>query len=155
LTPVLAGKIVLIAIGLTASWLDATIRKLPNWLCLLTLAAGLVVTSLVSGPAALPGHLAHAFIALVVGMILFRLGVVGGGDAKFYAGVAVWFALSDALHLVMAVTLSGLAIFLVWFAWRRLKRKPIRTKPGDVHGELPYGIAISAGALITYLQQVA
>jgi len=155
LTPVLAGKIVLIALGLAASWLDTTIRKLPNWLCLLTFVAGLVLTTLVSGPAALPGHLAHAFIALVAGMVLFRFGVLGGGDAKFYAAIAVWFAFQDGFLLVMAVTLSGLVIFLAWFAWRRLTGKPVRGKPGDIHGELPYGIAISAGALIAYLQHAA
>ena len=155
LTPILAGKIVLIALGLAASWLDATTRRLPNWLCLLTLAAGLVLTILVSGADALPGHLAHAFFALLAGMVLFRFGVVGGGDAKFYAAIAVWFPLSDGLGLVIDVTLSGLVIFLAWFAWRRLTGKPIRTKPGDIQGELPYGIAIAAGALIAYFQLAA
>src|SRR3546814_1971694 len=121
----MAGKIALILLALIASWLDISARRLPNWLTLLTLAAGIAVTIFDAGFSALGSHLAHTIIALLVGMILFRFGVIGGGDAKFYAAVASWFALSGAPGLLLAVSLSGLVIFFVWFVWRRATGKPI------------------------------
>ena len=69
LTIVLAGKISLVALGLVASWLDVSKRRLPNWLSLLTLAAGLIVTGLSAGFSAVGSHLAHAAVALLVGMV--------------------------------------------------------------------------------------
>jgi len=153
LIPVLAGKIALILIGLVASWLDATIRKLPNWLCFITLAAGLAVSVWTSGFAILGSHLAHMLIALLVGMVLFRFDLVGGGDAKFYAAIASWFNLSAAAGLLVSVSLSGIVIFLVWFTWRRVRRKPVRPPSPDSNDDkLPYGIAIAVGGIVGYFR---
>jgi prepilin peptidase CpaA len=152
LTPVLASNVALVLLGLVASWLDVSVRKLPNWLSLLTLATGLAVALSSSGLPAIGSHLAHAAIALLAGMVLFRFGIVGGGDAKFYAAVASWFSLSTAAGLLVAVSLSGLVIFLVWFVWRRLTKQPIRApSPDSTSDKLPYGIAIAAGGIIQYL----
>ena len=152
----MAGKIALVLLALTASWLDISARRLPNWLTLVTLAAGIAVTIVAAGASALGSNLAHAVMALLVGMILFRFGVIGGGDAKFYAAVAAWFGLSGAPGLLLAVSLSGLVIFLVWFIWRRATGKPIRApSPDSKSDKLPYGIAIAAGAVIQYFQLAA
>ena len=149
----MAGKIALILLALIASWLDISARKLPNWLTLLTLAAGIAVTIFDAGVSALGSHLAHALLALLVGMLLFRFGIVGGGDAKFYAAVASWFSLSAAAGLLLAVSVSGLVIFLAWVIWRRVTGKPIRPpSPDSKSDKLPYGIAIAAGAVIQYFQ---
>ena len=51
-----------------AAWLDWRERRLPNWLCGVTLLAGVVVTFAVSGAAALPTHLLHAGVAVLAGM---------------------------------------------------------------------------------------
>lgn len=138
----------LIAIGLVAAWLDARTRRLPNWLSLLALAAGLAVTAVNTGIPALGSHLLHAAIALVVGMGLFRLGLIGGGDAKFYTGIAAWFSLHEAPRLLLYVSLSGLALFIVWFFWRRLTGKKIVRRAGDDDGKFPYGVAIAAGSIL-------
>ena len=152
LFPAIIGKIVLVLLGLAACWLDATVRKLPNWLSLLTALIGLGLAASSAGLSGLGSHSAHMLIALVIGMVLFRLGMVGGGDAKFYAGVAAWFSLPEALGLLLAVSLSGLVIFLLWFVGRRLARKPIRAPSGQADADkLPYGIAIAAGAIIQYV----
>lgn len=152
MTLLIAGKVALVALALIASWLDLTVRRLPNWLSLVTLLVGLSL-AIVSGLSVLGSHLAHAVVALLAGMLLFRFGMVGGGDAKFYAAVASWFGLSGAAGLLLAVSLSGLAIFLAWFVWRRATGKPIRAPSPDSHSDkLPYGIAIAAGAVIQFLR---
>lgn len=137
------------------AWLDWRERRLPNWLCGVTLLAGLAVTIVLSGLAAVPAHLWHAALALLVGMALFAPGLIGGGDAKFYAAVAVWFPLADGFRLMFAVALAGLVLTLaLWgLVWRRSGARA-GGNMGGMAGPLgqprtvPYGVAIAAGALV-------
>lgn len=141
----------LIAASLAASWNDACHRRIPNWLCAATAIAGLVVALVLSGLPALGGHALHAAIALVIGMLLFKFGIIGGGDAKFYAAMAAWFALPQAVALLVSVTLCGFVLLVVWFGHRRATGKPIGRPGGEPSEGLPYGIAIGAGAVVAKL----
>jgi prepilin peptidase CpaA len=135
----------------TAAWLDLKFRRIPNWLCVATAATGLVAAFWFGSFPALGSHVLHMFAALVGGMLLFGLGVFGGGDAKFYAAVAAWFALGKAWLLMMAVAMCGLVLLIVWFTYRRLAGYPVRKKDGAGFDGLPYGIAIGAGAMAVLL----
>lgn len=144
----LISKGLLVAACLAAGWGDLSQRRIPNWLCAATALAGLGYGFAAGGWPVLGSHAAHAALALVVGMGLFAVGAFGGGDAKFYAAVAAWFALSEAAALLMAVALSGLLLLVVWFTVRRAAGKPIRRTGGDPADTLPYGLAIGSGAVI-------
>jgi len=134
-----------------AAWLDLTQRRIPNWLCALTLVVGLVLAAATGGFAGLGSHALHAGLALLGGMALFALGGLGGGDAKFYAAAASWFGLGQATLLLVYVALSGLALLIGWFIYRRVKGIPMRQKSADPMDGLPYGIAIAAGTIATVL----
>lgn len=134
---------------LYASWSDTFQRKIANWLCILTAIAGLTVAGAAAGLPALGSHALHLAVSLAIGMVLFRFGMIGGGDAKFYAACAGWFAWADAARLLLSVSIAGLVLFLGWFTIRRIMRKPIRVSPESSFDKLPYGIAIGAGAIIT------
>lgn len=139
--PVLAILTILAGCG---AWLDWHERRLPNWLCVATLGAGLAVTIIETGLVALPSHGLHAGLALVTGMALFHQGLIGGGDAKFYASVAAWFPLGAGFQLVFAVALAGL--FLIAALWLLFWRD----KPSGTEGQprtVPYGVAIAVGAI--------
>lgn len=142
----------LVVICVTAAYLDIGKRTLPNWLCGVTLVVGLVASFTLGGSGVMISALVHAVIALLVGMGLFSLGVIGGGDAKFYAAIAAWFALEQALFLLVSVTVSGLLLVIVWFLfWCR--KTPI-TDNGDSNdpmSKLPYGVAISLGACLSLI----
>ncbi|SLJ88749.1 A24 family peptidase [Novosphingobium mathurense] len=145
-----AELVVLVPACFYASWSDTVQRRIPNWLCLLTAVAGLALAAYDAGLGGLGSHALHLAVALVVGMVLFRFGMIGGGDAKFYAGCAGWFAWSQASRLLLSVSIAGLVLFLVWFTVRRIMRKPISGRGSDDNfDKLPYGIAIAAGTLIT------
>ena len=136
--------------GAAAAWLDLRHRLIPNWLCAVTLLAGLVTALVAGGFLALGSQSLHMAIALVAGMALFQFGVFGGGDAKFYAAAAAWFPLAQAGMLLISVTLCGLVLLVVWFSYRRLRGLPVRR--GGQHFEgLPYGVAIGAGAVLAAL----
>lgn len=134
---------------------DARLRNISNaWpvtLILLFAAAwpfGLIAGSLVS-------HMLHFAIVLVVGILLFAVHWVGGGDAKLYAAAALWFPLGDALYLFVSVALSGavlaIAHLLIALAGKR------RTGDGKSlrDRKLAYGIAIAAGAVIALPRALA
>ncbi len=145
--PFAASVALVAASGLLASYLDVRHRRIPNWLCLVTAVSGLAV-ALADAPAVAGSHALHLVIALVVGMIFFRFGMFGGGDAKFYAGMASWFPLGKAILLLLCVSLSGVVLFLVWFAARRLRGHKVRFGGKERTEALPYGVAIAAGGLI-------
>lgn len=144
----------LIALAAVGAWLDWHRRLLPNWLCGIAGAAGLGAALL--GPAGGPvwSNAVHAVIALVVGMALFAGGVIGGGDAKFYAALALWFPLDAGFRLLLLVSLAGLILTLAMWVliWRR---EPAGTSRQT--RSVPYGVAIAAGAVIQtlFMQAIA
>lgn len=137
-----------------ASWLDWRERRIPNWLSLLILFAGLIFSFASGGIGALGLSAAHATIALFGGMALFALRVVGAGDAKLYAAVAGWFSLFDGLRLFVSVALAGLVLLVIWFVIRRVSGKRVTRAGDDPHDMLPYGIAISLGAVLTAMMNL-
>lgn len=149
---VLAGIALLLPACLHAAWSDLFRRLIPNPLCVATALAGLICAAVTGGTGLLASHAAHLGIALAGGMLVFRLGMVGGGDAKFYAACAAWFALPSALRLLVFVALAGLVLFIGWFIVRRIQRKPIRAAANGPFDRLPYGLAIAGGTLTLAFQ---
>lgn len=146
------GAGVLALIAAVACYLDITQRRLPNWLCGGAFLAGLVFTGLTGGPIDLGLAALHAVAALLVGMALYALGAIGAGDAKFYAALAAWFSLWLAPVLLLSVSLCGLVLVVVWFAWRRSLRTASKD---DVFAKLPYGVAIAVGGLVAFVHPLA
>ena len=137
-------------LALVGAGLDLFTRRLPNALCLVTATSGLAVSFALHGAVGVGSALLHGVLALLVGMALFRFGVVGGGDAKFYAGVAMWFALGQAPRLLLAVSLAGLALFVAWFLARRLMGRKVARRSASDADKFPYGLAIAAGAILCW-----
>lgn len=148
--PTLLGQAALIAACLAACWFDVRQRIIPNWLCLLTLIAGLGFTLWVA-PAAIGWHALHAAVALLVGMGLFAMRWIGGGDAKFYAAVAGWFTWFDGLHLLFSVSIAALVMILGWLALRRLRGIPYERKATADGAKFPYALGIAGGAVLALL----
>lgn len=144
MTP-LIGTSILMLEAVTGGWLDLTSRRLPNWLCLVTLITGLGFVVAELGLASAAWALAHSAIALLVGMVLFRIEAIGAGDAKFYAACAAWFPLQEGLTLLASVSLSGLLLVIGWFGYRQFRRVRDDAEKGKF-GMVPYGLAVAAGA---------
>jgi prepilin peptidase CpaA len=135
-----------------ASWSDVLYRRVPNWLSGLMALAGLAFGLVEGGLPALGSQALHMVIVLIAGMVLFRFGLFGGGDAKFYAAVAAWFGLAKAVLLLLSITSCGFVLLVMWFGYRRLRRLPIsRGSEATDFDSLPYGIAIGAGAVLAML----
>lgn len=125
--------------------LDVFTRKLPNWLCLIMLVAGLGFGFVLDGWTGLGLHALHAVLALLVGFLLFYWGVFGGGDGKFYAACAAFFPATAFLKLFVAMTAAGFVLALVWFASKRGFK--LRPRKEDDFAKLPFGLAIAIGSI--------
>ncbi len=125
---------------------DIRDRRLPNWLSLALLLLGLAHAYYLGGLGMTGWHLAHALIAMVVGAGIFAAGIMGGGDAKFYAGLAAFFPLSEGLNLLLWVSIAGVISILSWMVLRRVLplKKP---EDGSLHAKFPYGVAIAIGGV--------
>ena len=138
------GLTVLLAIG---AYTDVTARRLPNWLSLALLVTGLAFAAVQGGLPTLGWHAAHAAIALLIGMALFATGGFGGGDAKFYTGMAAWFALADGLNVLLWVSIAAILLIIGWIVLKRTLLAS-REKPEGDFAKFPYGLAIAVGGII-------
>ena len=100
-------------------------------------------------------NLGHFGIALLAGIILFGLGWIGGGDAKLYAAIALWFDLQQAISLLLAVVLLGGVLAVCYLATRKYRRRrkaaSAKQKGSVQETRIPYGVAITLGAIYTCL----
>lgn len=133
----------------TGAWLDWHRRVLPNWLCLAALSTGLGLAATGQLETGLLGAVLHAGIALLIGMALFAGGLIGGGDAKFYAALAAWFPLSGGFRLLMLVSLAGIVLTVAMWAFSLLRREVAGGARGlrEMPRTIPFGVAIAAGAV--------
>lgn len=138
---------------------DARHFIIPNCLsaAIAVLWLGFAMTALAAGKASGPYAIAFVigFASFAAGFLLFALRLVGGGDVKLFAAVALW-AGPDHLGLLLAVTLiTGGILAAGYLAARVLRTMTMQGAPGfgvavmaALRSEVPFGLAIAAGGLI-------
>jgi len=113
------------------------------------LVVGLYVVYAAAGYADPLSGLAAGGIYLVVGFVLFQFNLLGGGDAKLIAAVALWAGLDRALPLAFYTTMAGGVVALGVLIAQRVQAAGSSEK---VTMTVPYGIAIAAGGSLVALQ---
>lgn len=164
------------AVSLTAlcaagAWLDVRERRIPNALTVGGLVLALALR-LAEGPGALGAGLAAALLAFAVGLPLFLVGGMGGGDVKFLAMAGGFLGLERLPEGLLITVFVGGAVAAVvvtrcgrWpsvalnvrLLLAALGRKivggrdadpaeiPTLETPGTL--TVPYGVAVAAGAV--------
>ena len=82
-------------------------------------------------------------IALAVFLALagaFYAGMMGGGDVKLAAALALWFSPASTLKFLVIMSIAGGVLTLAVIGLHRFRKKPGRP-------EIPYGVAIAFGGL--------
>lgn len=131
-----------------AALTDIRRRQIPNGAVLAVLV--LFVAWALAGQAALASALAAGAIALVAGFLLAQFAVMGAGDAKLFAALALFTGLAGLPALTIATTAIGGVL-----AVGALISRPTRTLAalqmrgaGDLGRGVPYGVAIAAAACL-------
>jgi prepilin peptidase CpaA len=151
-----AEILVLVALPLllavAAGW-DIASFTIPNSLNLALLAAFAIFAIAAGLPfSAIGWHLLAGSVALAIGISLFALGHIGGGDAKLFAAVVLWLGLKDSLPYALVASVFGgllalgLMILRQWPLPVFLARQGWIVRLHDRQAGIPYGVALAAGA---------
>jgi prepilin peptidase CpaA len=76
----------------------------------------------------------------------FYAGMMGGGDVKLAAALALWFPPSATVQFLVIMSLAGGVLTLGVLAWHRARNREGRPK-------IPYGVAIAFGGLAILTQR--
>lgn len=166
----------LVAIALLgfAAWRDLATRTIPDSVSVALAAIGLA-TRAMDGLWPLAASLGVTALLGAVMVFLHAKGMLGGGDVKLAAALALGLAPLDTWNLIVATALAGGVLGLLYLALqrllpdrgasatvaaRRLRGVPRRLLAVEAwrirrRGPLPYGIAIAAGGTIVLLQTTA
>jgi prepilin peptidase CpaA len=153
-----------LALLITAAWRDIAIRTIPDTVCLLLAITGMLARAL-QGPQAVAVSIGIATLLFVVLLFAYARRLLGGGDVKIIAALALGLSPLDSYRFVVSTAIAGglLAIaYLMLSRWvpgdtnvkqlsllgrvitvesRRIRRR----------GPLPYGVAIAAGGAFVLL----
>lgn len=130
---------------------DILAFRLPNWLTLSTaiIAGALVIASSAALPA-ITWHLGFGLAVMAAGLVLFRFNLLGGGDVKWIAALAIW--LGPNLNFLRFLVLMGFAggllaviMAVVGRLWPHYGRQE-----GRLH--IPYGVAIALAGMEYWLR---
>ena len=157
-----------LALTLVAAWTDLCDRKIPNWLTIPGIFAGIALNSYFKGWHGLKTSLEGAGLALLVILPLVLLRALGAGDWKLMGAVGAFlgpslfpFVLVASVFVagLMAIvqmvrtrrvieTLSNLAVLVQGFFSFGLRVNPQISLDNPVLMKLPFGVAVAAGTLI-------
>lgn len=145
------------ALVIVAGLRDLTTMTIPNWISG-ALIVGFFPAAFAAGLdlATVGVHLGVAFAALLVGMGMFALRWIGGGDAKLMAATCLWLGLTGSGMFLLWTGLAG-GLFCIALIFARFYARPyVAGASGwfprlmEPKGDIPYGVAIAAGALMAY-----
>lgn len=148
---------VLPVLVITAGLTDLTTMTIPNWISL-ALVVGFVPAAFAVGLGAgqIALHFGFGVAALFVGVALFALNLLGGGDAKLIAAASLWLGLDAGLVFLLATAVTGglfsLSLILARGSAGQLAvaGPPWLGRLLEPKGDIPYGVAIAAGVLIAF-----
>jgi prepilin peptidase CpaA len=103
-------------------------------------------------------HVGAGLVVLIVGMVLFRYRVFGGGDVKLWAAAALWFGFGSLYSQIVYISVIGgllgvlLLVARTWAA--RYGSAHVSAMPPVLQqgAAVPYGVAIAAGTMLTLHQ---
>ncbi|MEX0922649.1 MAG: prepilin peptidase [Rhodovibrionaceae bacterium] len=161
----LSAAVLLVAacgLFLWAAASDLGAYRIPN-LCVVAIVLLFFPYSLLgTGLAPLLPHLAAGGAVLLVGIPLYAFGLAGAGDFKLLAAAALWGGPGGLAALLLVMALGGGV--LAGICWLRSRRGMKTAGPAPQEGgeaesadpaiHLPYGVAISAGALFVLTQHL-
>lgn len=142
------------ALVLAGAASDIVSYKIPNAVVLSILVLYPVYVLVTPAAVNWPVSLAIFVGAIVVGMLLFRFGVFGAGDAKLLAAILLWAQPSLVPFTVLVTALAGGVAALLMISPARFVIAGALSSLGQdslsekvLAHNMPYGIALAAGGI--------
>lgn len=158
--------VIIAAIGILAviAYGDVRTRRIPNGLAGTIAVLGLARMMLAGDPLTAAHTFEAAAVVFTAAFLLFRRGVLGGGDAKLVAATALLIGSQDLLGFLFLMSMCGGVLALASLARDQLRRlhwqlsrharAPSMTQvagciTAPARSTVPYGVAIAAAGVIT------
>jgi prepilin peptidase CpaA len=159
-----------LAVLIVVTFTDLRSRRIPNWIVLPFLVAGLAVSGWVHGWTGFVHSLAGLAIGGLLFGILWLMGGMGMGDVKLAAAIGAWIGPSQLLLALVLTGIAGGIMALCWAAWSGflgelfqgtgdllfgLKKRGLRPHPelvlnNPLTRKMPYAPAIAIGTLASF-----
>jgi prepilin peptidase CpaA len=91
-------------------------------------------------------QLAGAATVFVLLAVAFYAGMMGGGDVKLAAALALWLPPLGTIKFLMLMSVAGGVLTLIVLIWHRACKR-------DGRPEIPYGVAIAFGGIAILTQR--
>jgi prepilin peptidase CpaA len=159
----------LIVLGV-ATFTDLRSRRIPNWLVLPFLVAGIAVSGWLHGWHGVGQSFAGVALGTLLFGLLFWMGGMGAGDVKLCAAIGAWIGPDQLLFALVITGVAGGIMALCWAAWggflqdlfkgagdlafgwkeRGKLLDPDLTLANPLRRRMPYAPAIAIGTLISF-----
>lgn len=110
---------VLVLVALVAAGYDVRVRRIPSWLTLPGIAAGLGYGAIRSTPREFAVLVAVAALTFVAGFLLFVASILGGGDGKLLTCVAALAGPGMFAECLVWMLIAGVVISIAVLGWSR------------------------------------
>jgi prepilin peptidase CpaA len=132
--------IAVVSVGLVAGWIDFRTHKIPNWLTVPALAAGIALRSALSGWTGAKTSLEGAVLALILLLPLVLLRALGAGDWKLMGAVGAFLGPVMFLFVLLgSIFVSGLMAIVEMLRTGRV-RETFQNLLVLVHGFISFGL---------------
>jgi prepilin peptidase CpaA len=150
---------------LYVAMMDIATRLIRNEICLALALLGIAVQFV--SPMHVTESLVAATILLVLLILVYQRGWIGGGDVKLLAALAIGLPLIGVIQLLTITALVGGVLALVHLMMRFLPYPKLAPAGSSLvrrvyaverwrnlrHAPLPYGVAIACGGIWTVFSQ--
>lgn len=147
----------LIVLLILATVMDIRERRIPNWLCGLILAGGIISNSILVSPSGFYDSLAGFLTSFSIFLLLYRIIGLGAGDVKLMGAIGATVGFLPSLAIIYhGFLLSGLfALGFVGLRWvqgggcRNLRAESERPEsPSAVKGLAHYPFPMAPGITV-------
>lgn len=117
-----------IALVATAAIWDFRQHRIPNWLTLSAIPAGIVWNTWMGGFAGLQMSLAGFAIGFGILFILFATGGGGGGDVKLMGALGAWVGVKTIITVFLLSTAIILVLLVLSTCWKYISKSADKRK---------------------------
>jgi prepilin peptidase CpaA len=163
--------LIALMLAIAAAVWDVRQHRIPNWLTLPGIVAGMVLRSALLGWKGFGSAVAGCFLAGGVLFLFYMIRAMGAGDVKLMAGIGSFVGPGQAMNIVLATAICGgilgvvyalyrgrmwstvknVASILKFHAWAGVQPHPEFNLDNPEVLRVPYGLAIALGTSYVFL----
>lgn len=131
-----------VVVVVAATVTDLRSRRIPNWLVLPFLAAGIAVSCWLGGWHGIGQSLMGFGLGLALFGAMFLMGGMGAGDVKLAAAIGAWIGPGQLFFALLATAIVGGVMAVGWLAVGRMFPRWLKGT-GDLEADLPPAPAVN------------